>query len=289
MKSYRSEATEGVGMARAAYSHDEQLSFRGAGCYNPFHVVRPNDEKRSLRVQPPGLYLRLPRVHFDRETAHMHADVTRLLHQWSEGDHEALGRLLPILYDRLKRLAHHRLRDEGAGRTLSTTGLVHEAYLRLVDVDHVRWEDRAHFLAMSSRVMRRVLIDHARKRKAQKRGGGGSPEELHEEWMMPRADAERLLDLDDALHRLEADHPRKGKAVELRFFGGLTLEETASVLSISPPTVMRDVRFAVAWLARAWGTRPHEESQTGSVHSDPDVWLSRADFSAGAPTTAGSG
>lgn len=187
----------------------------------------------------------------------MASDVTQMLLQWSEGDQDALDRLLPILYDRLKRLAHARMRHERADHTLNTTGLVHEAYLRLVDVDRVQWKDRTHFLAIASRVMRRVLINHARDRKAQKRGGGAPHEELHEERLMPDAKAEKLLELDDALQRLEAVYPRRGKAVELRYFGGLTLEEAAEVLDVSPPTVMRDVRFAEAWLARAWGGRLH--------------------------------
>lgn len=188
----------------------------------------------------------------------MQADVTHMLLRWGEGDEQALDRLLPVLYDELRRLAHARLRGERAGHTLGTTGLVHEAYLRLVDVDQVQWKDRAHFLAMASRTMRRVLTDYARSRKAQKRGGGAPEETLHEERLMPEADAMRLLEMDDALQRLEAAFPRKGKAMELRYFGGLTLEETAEVLGVSPPTVMRDVRFAEAWLARAWGERPPE-------------------------------
>lgn len=219
----------------------------------------------------------------------MQADVTQLLQRWSEGDHEALSRLLPVLYDQLKRLAHDRLRAERAGHTLSTTGLVHEAYLRLVDVNQVKWKDRAHFLAMASRVMRRVLIDHARDRRALKRGGGASHEPLREEWLMREADAEQLLDLDDALQQLEADHPRKGKAVELRFFGGLTLEEAARVLDVSPPTVMRDVRFAEAWLARAWGRQPHEGSRAGPGNPDPDLSRSSSDVSAGASKTTANG
>lgn len=162
----------------------------------------------------------------------MQADVTQLLQRWSEGDQEALGRLFPLLYDRLKRLAHGRLNGERAGHTLSTTGLVHEAYLKLVDIDRVQWEDRQHFLAMASRVMRRVLVDHARERRALKRGGGAPVDVLDEEWLMPEREAERLLDIDDALQQLESAHPRKAKAVELR--------------------------FSLAWLARAWdaGTQP---------------------------------
>jgi RNA polymerase sigma factor (TIGR02999 family) len=183
----------------------------------------------------------------------MSTDVTQMLRDWSDGDQEALDRLLPVLYDQLRRMAHARMRGERVGHTLNTTGLVHEAYLRLVDVNRIEWKDRSHFLAMASRTMRRVLMDHARNLKAQKRGAGMPKEELQEEFLMPAEDAEKLLELDDAMERLENDHPRRAQAVELRYFGGLTLEETAEVLGTSAPTVMRDVRFAEAWLAREWG------------------------------------
>ena len=182
----------------------------------------------------------------------MQADVTQLLVAWSAGEQGALERLLPLLYDQLKDLARVRMRGERAGHTLSTTGLVHEAYLRLVDVERVAWQDRAHFFAMASRTMRRVLVDHARARRAQKRGAGGARVELEEEFLLTDDDVEQLIALDDVLQQLEVQHPRPGKAVELRYFGGLTLEETADALGVSPPTVMRDVRFAEAWLARAW-------------------------------------
>lgn len=183
-------------------------------------------------------------------------DVTQLLHRWKDGDQEAFDGLLTVLYDRLKRLAHARLRGERAGHTLNTTGLVHEAYLRLIDIDQVRWEDRGHFLAVASRVMRRVLIDHAREQKAAKRGGHVPNTEFRDDLWMPEEHAQNLLELDDALQQLERAYPRKGRAVDLRYFGGLTLEETADALGVSPPTVMRDVRFAEAWLARAWDAAP---------------------------------
>ena len=185
----------------------------------------------------------------------MRSDVTQMLLRWSEGDQEALDQLLPVLYDELKEMAHGRMRGERAGHTLNTTGLVHEAYLRLVDFNRVKWKDRSHFLAMASRTMRRVLIDHARNRNTQKRGGGAEREELREDFLMSVTDAGRLLDLDDAIRRLSMNHPRQGEAVELRYFGGLTLEEAGEVLDVSPPTVMRDVRFAEAWLAREWGAK----------------------------------
>ena len=182
----------------------------------------------------------------------MPADVTQMLLRWSGGDQEALDRLLPLVYDQLKKLAHARLGGERAGHTLNTTALVHEAYIKLVDINRVQWKDRAHFLAMASRQMRRVLIDYAHKRKAQKRGGGAQKEVLDEEWLIPDAHVERLLEFDDALKRLAKTRSRQSKAMELHYFGGLTLEEAGKVLGVSPATVMRDLRFAEAWLAREW-------------------------------------
>ena len=179
-------------------------------------------------------------------------DITQLLLAYREGDREALDRLLPLVYDQLKRLAHARLRGERADHTLNTTALVHEAYLKLVDINRVQWNDRAHFLAMASRQMRRILIDYALMRKAQKRGGEVHKEALDEERLIPDEHTETLLELDDALRRLAKTHPRQSQAVELHYFGGLTLEEAGEVLGVSPPTVMRDLRFAEAWLAREW-------------------------------------
>ncbi len=184
----------------------------------------------------------------------MPADVTQMLLRWSDGDQEALDRLLPLVYDQLKHLAHARLGGERAGHTLNTTALVHEAYLKLVDINRVQWTDRAHFLAMASRQMRRILIDYARKKQAQKRSGDRQRIDWEEEPWIPDTYAETLLELDDALQRLEKTRPRPCKAVELHYFGGLTLEETGEVLGVSAPTVMRDLRFAQAWLALEWGT-----------------------------------
>ena len=181
------------------------------------------------------------------------SDVTRLLKAYSNGDRDALDRLLPVLYDQLKRLAHARLRHERAGHTLNTTGLVHEAYVRLVGVDQVQWAGRAHFLAVASRTMRRILINYARDRRALKRGGGRARVDLDEGRLVADDHAEALLDLDDALHKLEALHPRPGKVAAHRYFGGLTNAETADALGVSLSTVERDLRFARAWLAREWG------------------------------------
>lgn len=179
-------------------------------------------------------------------------DVTAVLLAYGEGDEEALDTLLPLVYDQLRRLAHARLRHERSGHTLQTTGLVHEAYLKLVDIDRVQWNDRAHFFAVASRVMHRVLVDHARKRQAQKRGGGRVRVELEERFLSD-AQAETLIELDDALQRLAACHHRAAQVVEYGYFGGLTNEETAEALSVSCSTVERDLRFARAWLAREWG------------------------------------
>ncbi len=177
-------------------------------------------------------------------------DVTQMLRRWREGDPEARDRVLPVVYEELRQLARARLRGERPGHTLGTTGLVHEAYLRLVDVERVEWQDRAHFLAMASRTMRRVLIDYANQRNAAKRGGARHQLTLDDAIAAPEVNLDSVLELDAALSKLETINPRQAKAVELRFFGGLTLEETAEVLGTSAPTTMRDLRFAQAWLAR---------------------------------------
>lgn len=176
-------------------------------------------------------------------------DVTLLLRQWSEGDQEALNRLVPLVYAELRRLAHHRLRREHANRSLNTTGLVHDAYLKLIDVRSARFRDRAHFLAMASRVMRRLLVDQARARRAAKRGAGAEKVELDEAFSVAEPQADTLADLDDALQRLEVLDPRQGQIVEQHYFGGLSLEETAEALGVSLSTVKRDLRFAQAWLS----------------------------------------
>jgi RNA polymerase sigma factor (TIGR02999 family) len=179
------------------------------------------------------------------------ANVTELLRRWSEGEERALDRLTAVLYDRLRTLAHQRLQRERPNHTLNTTALVHEAYERLVDIDNMTWADRAHFLAMASTVMRRILVDYARKRRADKRAGRDREVTL-EEQLVPDARVESLLDLDDALDRLAREHERPARAVELYYFGGMTLEEAGEILEISAATVLRDLRFARAWLAREW-------------------------------------
>jgi RNA polymerase sigma factor (TIGR02999 family) len=157
------------------------------------------------------------------------------------------------MYDELRRLAHQRLRRGESDRSLNTTALVHDAYLKLVDVRQARFQDRAHFLAMASRVMRRLLVDQARARRAVKRGGGAGEVELDEALQVSDGHGEAVVGLDDALKRLEALDPRQGQIIEQRYFGGLTLEETAEAIGVSLATVKRELRFAHAWLATELG------------------------------------
>jgi RNA polymerase sigma factor (TIGR02999 family) len=177
-------------------------------------------------------------------------DVTVLLRAWREGDETALEVLMPLVHDELQRIARRCLHGERANHSVQATELVNEAYLRLVDVQHVDWQNRTHFLAMSARLMRRVLVDLARSRGADKRGGGAVRVTFDEAAIVgvgPEADVIRL---DDALQALAVLDERKSRVVELRFFGGLTVDETAAVLEVSPKTVLRDWEFARAWLQR---------------------------------------
>ena len=160
---------------------------------------------------------------------------------------------MPLMYDELRSLAHQRLRRGESDRSLNTTALVHDAYLKLVDVRQSRFQDRAHFLAMASRVMRRLLVDQARARRAAKRGGAADVVELDEALQVSDGQTEALVGLDEALKRLEVLDPRQGQIVEQRYFGGLTLEETAEALGVSLATVKRELRFAHAWLAAELG------------------------------------
>src|SRR5512132_2172887 len=175
-------------------------------------------------------------------------DVTELLQEWSEGDESALERLMPLVYDELHRLAHQHMRREGPGHILQTSALINEAYLRLVDQPQIRWENRAHFFGIAARLMRRILVDDARKRNSAKRGGSLIQVPLDEASTMAQEQAANVAALDDALKTLETIDERQGKIVELRFFGGLSIEQTAEVLKVSPGTVMRDWTFARAWL-----------------------------------------
>jgi len=174
--------------------------------------------------------------------------ITGLLGEWRSGNPDALERLIPLVYDSLRRLAERRLRNEASGHTLQATELVHEVFARLVDAD-VEWNDRAHFLAIAARLMRRILVDHSRRRTSEKRGGGATPVTLNEELAVAGDRPEMLLSLDQAMCELEEHDQRKAKVVELHFFGGLTYAETAEVLGISEATVDRDLRMAKAWLA----------------------------------------
>jgi RNA polymerase sigma-70 factor (ECF subfamily) len=180
-------------------------------------------------------------------------EVTQLLRAWGEGDGEALAKLTPVVESELHRLAHRYMTREKPGHTLQTTALVNEVYLRLVDIQHVSWQDRAHFFAISATMMRRILTDFARSRLYQKRGGAAVQVSWDEALAVsPEQDVD-LVALDDALVELAALDPRKTQVVELRFFTGLSVEETAEALKISPETVKRDWKFAKSWLHRALG------------------------------------
>lgn len=179
----------------------------------------------------------------------VHKDGTGVPQRWAAGEKEALDQLVPAVYAQLRSLAHQRLRGAAGERSLNTTGLVHEAYLRLVESAGTAFETRDHFLALASRVMRNVLVDHARARTAAKRGGGAALGELHEETWAGDVDLERVTELDEALTRLEQLDERQARMVEQRYFGGLTLEEIADALNLSLATVKRDLRSARAWLA----------------------------------------
>ena len=176
--------------------------------------------------------------------------VTDLLVAWSGGDEDALSQLIPLVYTELRRLAHRQMRHERAGHTLQTTAVVNEAYLRLIDLARVRWQDRAHFFAMSARLMRRILVDHARGRKQLKRGGDPQRVTLEEHMLVTGTHNTDLVALDDALQTLAKMDARKSQVVEMRIFGGLTVDETAEALHVSPETVMRDWKMAKVWLRR---------------------------------------
>ena len=177
-------------------------------------------------------------------------EVTQLLVDWGNGNQAALDRLMPLVYTELRQLAHRYMRRERPGHTMQTTALIHEAYLRLVDQNQVRWQHQAHFFGIAARLMRQILIEHARSHTHAKRGGGVGTISLDEAAIVSQARATELLALNDALERLATIDPRKSQVVELRFFGGLSVEEAAQVLNITPNTVLRDWRMAKAWLRR---------------------------------------
>jgi RNA polymerase sigma factor (TIGR02999 family) len=180
----------------------------------------------------------------------MKPQITRLLHDWGSGDEEALNALIPLVHRELRLLARRHLRRERQGHTLQATALVSEAYLRLLELKQIQWEDREHFFAVAARMMRRILVDAARAKDAQKRGVGEQPAPL-EESHSARSDPEHeLLFVDEMLQRLQAFDPRKAQVIELRVFMGLSIEEAADVLDVSVETVKRDWRLAKAWLKR---------------------------------------
>jgi len=178
-------------------------------------------------------------------------EVTRLLGDWSGGDKRALEKLIPLVQPELHRLAHHYMSRERAGHTLQTTALLDEAYLLLVNNTKPPWQNRTHFVAAAAQLMRRIMVDHARARQALKRGGGALKVTLDEAALVTESRSEELLVLDEALERLSVQDQRKSQIVELRYFGGLTVEETAEFLKLSPRTVEREWTMAKAWLYRA--------------------------------------
>ena len=190
-----------------------------------------------------------PEAQASSGNASVSAEVTRLLRAWREGDRSALDKLTPIVYQDLRRLARRHLLAERPGHTLQPTALVNESYMRLVNYRHMEWQDRAHFLAVSSQLMRRILVEHARRRNL-KRGGRMRRVSLEQTADQGSARPKDVIALDEALNELARMDPRKEKVVELRYFGGLTVKETAEALNISVPTVMRDWSSAKAWLYR---------------------------------------
>jgi RNA polymerase sigma-70 factor (ECF subfamily) len=178
-------------------------------------------------------------------------DITGLLLDWRSGDKAALDKLIPLVYKELRRMAHQYMRRERAGNTLQTSALINEAYIRLVDYNRMRWQDRAHFYAVAAQAMRRILVERARSRSRHKRGGGAQQVSLDEAADVVADRAAGLIALDQALTDLFAISPRKAQVVELRYFGGLNIDETAEVLGISSPTVQREWRAARAWLYKA--------------------------------------
>ena len=176
--------------------------------------------------------------------------ITQLLKNWGNGDQAARDQLMPLVYEELRRMAHQHMRKERPGHTLQTSALVHEAYVRLVDQTDIHWQNRAHFFGIAAQMMRRILVDHARSRQFAKRGGDPRRISLDEVAIVSGERAAEVVALDDALTNLAAIDSRKSQIVELRFFGGLSIDETATALAVSPGTVMRDWTLAKAWLRR---------------------------------------
>ncbi|HZN12072.1 MAG TPA: sigma-70 family RNA polymerase sigma factor [Blastocatellia bacterium] len=217
---------------------DDALLFRAS----PLHA-----ETAAIICHAGGVYFAEGRSLMPTPPSH---EVTQLLLAWSDGDRAALDQLVPLVYGELRRLAKHHLRRERAGHTLQSAALIHEAYLRLIDVKQVRWENRAHFFAAAARLMRQILVDLARERGTRKRGGDARQVSLDEALVISPPRDEGLVALDEALTALAEVDARKSRVVELRFFGGLSVEETAEALKVSVETVNRDWRFAKSWLSR---------------------------------------
>lgn len=177
-------------------------------------------------------------------------EVTRLLKEWNNGKQEALNELMPLIYEELRRMAKRYMNSQPSGHTLQTTALIHEVYLKLADQQENRWQNRIHFFAVAAQAMRHILVDHARSHQTQKRGGKTQLVSLEETAIISNERANEVVALDESLKELFALDERKGRVVELRYFGGLSVEETAAVLNISQETVMRDWRFAKSWLLR---------------------------------------
>jgi RNA polymerase sigma factor (TIGR02999 family) len=175
-------------------------------------------------------------------------EVTQLLAAWRDGDQQALDKLMPLVYDELRRLAHRYMKRQKDGQTLQTTAVVHEAYLRLAGRDEVHWQNRAHFFAVCAQMMRNLLVDRARARQADKRGGGINQVELDEGELVAPAQLDEVLELNEALEKLSEIDPRKSRIIEMRYFGGMSVEETAAVLELSPITIKREWLKARAWL-----------------------------------------
>ena len=185
-------------------------------------------------------------------------DLTGLLVRWNEGDPDALEQLTPLVYRELHRVARRQMADERQGHTLGPTALVNEVYVRLIDRGGVQWRDRAHFRGICARLMRQILVDFARRRLREKRGGGQIAVELDEEKVTADTKSAEVVAVHEALESLRLEHPRKSQVVELRYFGGLTVDETAGVLDVSPFTVIRDWNLAKAWLHREISGQPHD-------------------------------
>ena len=184
------------------------------------------------------------------------SDATALLHAWGRGDRSALDELIPLVQNELRKLARRQMNRERAGHTLQITALVNEAFIRLIDGKQVQWQNRAHFFAIAARLMRRILVDSARARSYQKRGGGAAMLSLDEALTISPSRSREIVALDDALTALAEIDPRKSQVVELRYFGGLSVEDTAEALHVSADTVMRDWRLARGWLLRELSAQP---------------------------------